>query len=301
MIASTTSVSLELTTLCAPDPRPRSSLSEEMSTTIALALVATANCTVDDVAVAPAARYMRTDDRVNSGAAAMTRNATPVLPPRRHRHVAGRASAPSLRRPDDGYARGVDGRGVRDEAARRACRLRDRLPSRTNSNSTSSCSAGSSCSTPHATRPGEYVDREYPWDGTRDEPAGRVSAWLAVLWQRAEDPAGERAAELAEHSVVSWFAQNKDFVAIVIAWLALLVSLGTVLVQRRQQQLEAYRRICDILLSPDIHRGRWALIDVGRTRKIPRVGVARALPHCSARSVNCALATYYRHRIVPVA
>jgi hypothetical protein len=52
MIASTTSVSLESTTL-------RTGLAAtlepfgEMST-------ATANCTVDDVAVAPAARYMRT-------------------------------------------------------------------------------------------------------------------------------------------------------------------------------------------------------------------------------------------------
>jgi hypothetical protein len=173
-------------------------------------------------------------------AAAMTRNATPVLPPRRHRHVAGRASAPSLRRPDDGYARGVDGRGVRDEAARRACRLRDRLPSRTNS--TSSCSAGSSCSSPHATRPGSTSTVNTPGTGPGTSQPGACRRGWPCSGRGPRKPAGQRAAELAEHSVVSWFAQNKDFVAIVIAWLALLVSLGTVLVQRRQQQLEAYRQ-----------------------------------------------------------
>jgi hypothetical protein len=40
----------------------------------------------------------------------------------------------------------------------------------------------------------DYVDREYPWDGVGDEPAERASAWLAVLWQRAEEARGEIAA-----------------------------------------------------------------------------------------------------------
>ena len=42
---------------------------------------------------------------------------------------------------------------------------------------------------------------------------------------------------------MSWFGQNKDLVAIVIATLAVIVSLVTVLVQKRQQQLDAYRQI----------------------------------------------------------
>lgn len=31
-----------------------------------------------------------------------------------------------------------------------------------------------------------YVDGEHPWDGRGDEPAGRMSAYLGVLWQRVE-------------------------------------------------------------------------------------------------------------------
>ena len=33
---------------------------------------------------------------------------------------------------------------------------------------------------------GAYVDQHDPWDGRGDEPAERVSAYCAVLWQRAE-------------------------------------------------------------------------------------------------------------------
>jgi hypothetical protein len=33
---------------------------------------------------------------------------------------------------------------------------------------------------------GAYVDEHYPWDGHGDEPAERVSAYCAVLWQHVE-------------------------------------------------------------------------------------------------------------------
>lgn len=33
---------------------------------------------------------------------------------------------------------------------------------------------------------GQHVNACYPWDGEGEEPGERVSAYLAVLWQRAE-------------------------------------------------------------------------------------------------------------------
>lgn len=33
---------------------------------------------------------------------------------------------------------------------------------------------------------GAYVDEFYPWNGRGDEPAERVSAYCAILWQRVE-------------------------------------------------------------------------------------------------------------------
>ncbi|GAA2887351.1 hypothetical protein GCM10010472_52080 [Pseudonocardia halophobica] len=40
---------------------------------------------------------------------------------------------------------------------------------------------------------GRYVDERYPWDGRGDEPADRLSAYIAMLWQvgDAYEPGGE--------------------------------------------------------------------------------------------------------------
>jgi hypothetical protein len=98
---------------------------------------------------------------------------------------------------------------------------------------------------------------------------------------------------------MSWFAQNKDFVAIIVATLAVIVSLVTVLVQRRYQQLDAYRQIYEVLMSPDIHRGRWEIIDIGRTRKVPGWDSPELFVLFRTLGQLNALATYYHHRIVP--
>jgi len=78
-----------------------------------------------------------------------------------------------------------------------------------------------------------------------------------------------------------------------------IVSLTTVIAQRRQQQLDTYRQIYDVLMSEDIHRGRWAIIDVTRTRKTPQWDSAESLLLLRTLGVLNAFATYYRHRIVP--
>jgi hypothetical protein len=97
----------------------------------------------------------------------------------------------------------------------------------------------------------------------------------------------------------SWFGQNKDLLALVVAAVAVVVSLVTVLVQRRQQQLDAYRQIYDALMSPEIHRGRWSIIEVGRTGKSPEWDSGEQFNLFRTLGMLNALATYYRHRIVP--
>lgn len=39
---------------------------------------------------------------------------------------------------------------------------------------------------------GAHVDEHHPWDGRGDEPPERVSAYLAVMWQRVELERGEQ-------------------------------------------------------------------------------------------------------------
>ena len=55
----------------------------------------------------------------------------------------------------------------------------------------------------------------------------------------------------------------KDLIAIAVAAVAVVLSLTTVIIQRRQQQRDAYRQIQDVLMSEDIQRGRWMVIAIG--------------------------------------
>jgi len=99
---------------------------------------------------------------------------------------------------------------------------------------------------------------------------------------------------------MDWFTQTKDLLGIVIATLAVILSLVTVLVQKRQQQRDAYRQLYDVLMSPDLHRGRWMLVDIGNGMiQIPAPDSEQYFLIYRTLGVFDALATYTRHRIVP--
>jgi hypothetical protein len=65
---------------------------------------------------------------------------------------------------------------------------------------------------------------------------------------------------------VGW---SKDLLAIVIATAAVVLSLITMVIQKRQQQREAYRGIYEVLTSQELHRGRWLIIEVSRAGRLP--------------------------------
>ena len=99
---------------------------------------------------------------------------------------------------------------------------------------------------------------------------------------------------------MSWFGEPKDLIAIVIATLAVILSLVTVLIQKQQQQRDAYRQIYDVLMSPELHRGRWMIVDIGKGRtQIPEPDTPEFFLIYRTLGVFDALAMYTRHRIVP--
>jgi len=98
---------------------------------------------------------------------------------------------------------------------------------------------------------------------------------------------------------MTWFAEAKDLIAIVVATLAVILSLITVLLQTRQQQRQAYREMYDVLMSPDLHRGRWAIVDIHDETQIPKRGSDDYFLIYRTLGVFSALATYARHRILP--
>ena len=68
---------------------------------------------------------------------------------------------------------------------------------------------------------------------------------------------------------MNWFQTSKDLIAITIAALAVVVSLVTIILQRRQAQRAAYREIYTALMSDDLHRGRWLIRNMSKTHDIP--------------------------------
>jgi hypothetical protein len=61
----------------------------------------------------------------------------------------------------------------------------------------------------------------------------------------------------------------KDLLGIVIATAAVVLSLVTVVIQKRQKQREAYLGIYGVLTSQELHRGRWLIIEISRTGRLP--------------------------------
>jgi hypothetical protein len=98
---------------------------------------------------------------------------------------------------------------------------------------------------------------------------------------------------------MGWFSQVKDLIGIMIATFAVILSLTTVLIQKKQQQRDAYRQVYDVLMSPELHRGRWTIVDIGKGMKIPGRDSTEFFLVYRTLGVFDALATYTRHRIVP--
>jgi len=68
---------------------------------------------------------------------------------------------------------------------------------------------------------------------------------------------------------MDWFVRSKDLIAIMVAVIAVLLSLVTVLVQRRQQRHHAFQQLHDVLMTAEHQRGRWMMWDIADTGRLP--------------------------------
>ncbi len=90
-----------------------------------------------------------------------------------------------------------------------------------------------------------------------------------------------------------------NLLSLVIATVAVALSLVTVLSQKRQQQREAYRGIYETLTSQDLHRGRWLLIEISRTSRLPEELSPDFLLINRTLGWFDTLAMYVQRRVVP--
>ena len=63
---------------------------------------------------------------------------------------------------------------------------------------------------------------------------------------------------------------STDLLSLIIATLAVVLSLITVVLQRCQQQREAYRGIYEVLMSEQLQRGRWLISEISRPGDLPK-------------------------------
>ncbi|MEV6637999.1 hypothetical protein AB0M54_45485 [Actinoplanes sp. NPDC051470] len=73
---------------------------------------------------------------------------------------------------------------------------------------------------------------------------------------------------------MDFFARSKDLIAIALAVIAIILSLVTVMVQRRQQRQHAFQQIHDVLMTPEHQRGRWLMWDIAGAGRLPDQGSA---------------------------
>lgn len=91
----------------------------------------------------------------------------------------------------------------------------------------------------------------------------------------------------------------KDFLALSIATLAVVISLVTVVLQQRQQKREAYRGIFEVLMSEQLQRGRWLIGDIRKTRKLPEDGSSEYYQMYRTLGWFEVLAMYNKRKAVP--
>lgn len=99
--------------------------------------------------------------------------------------------------------------------------------------------------------------------------------------------------------LMEWVNTYKDLLGVVIATLAVGLSLSTVLVQRSQQRRDAYRYMHEQLISPEIQQGRRLLFDAGRSQQLPDDHSENFYLMNRAVGMYDTLGLYVRRKVVP--
>jgi hypothetical protein len=98
---------------------------------------------------------------------------------------------------------------------------------------------------------------------------------------------------------MDWFEGSKELIGITIAAIAVVLSLVTVLIQRRQQQHHAFQQIHDVLMTSEHQRGRWLMWDVADTGALPDQGSPDYYLLNRTLGMLNLLALYARRGVVP--
>jgi hypothetical protein len=92
---------------------------------------------------------------------------------------------------------------------------------------------------------------------------------------------------------------STGLLSLIIATLAVVLSLITVVLQRWQQKREAYRGIYEVLMSEPLQRGRWLISEIARPGDLPKDRSPDSYLIYRTLGWFDTLAMYHQHRVVP--
>lgn len=95
---------------------------------------------------------------------------------------------------------------------------------------------------------------------------------------------------------MNWILRN---LGVLIATVAVGLSLTTVILNRRQRRQDMYLRVLETLIDPQLRRGRQLLKDCGESGLLPPEGSDDFALLSHTLSVHNTIAIYVRRRIVP--
>ena len=98
---------------------------------------------------------------------------------------------------------------------------------------------------------------------------------------------------------MSWFDQNRDLIGIGLAAIAIILSMYTALISRRQQRLDAFLRIQEQMFHTEMRRGRRRVYQFVVTGTLPAVDSPEFGQSIRALGLFDMLAMYVRRGIVP--
>ena len=90
-----------------------------------------------------------------------------------------------------------------------------------------------------------------------------------------------------------------EILGVIIATLAVALSLVTVVLQRRQQRRDAYRQMHDLLMSLDVQRGRWVLENISESGEVPPIGADNFRFAARTLGLYDTVSMYMVYRVIP--
>ena len=88
-------------------------------------------------------------------------------------------------------------------------------------------------------------------------------------------------------------------VSLLVATMAVALTVINFVLQRKHQQRETYRGIYEALMSDQLQRGRWLIVDISHSKQLPEAGSVDHYVIFRTLGWFDTLAMYYQHKLIP--